>query len=160
MSEPTPVAVFAKEVSTGALGAISRRDMQRMQEHADRYYTAIRNRKGDSDVVAIARNTGLSVEDVRKVKEHIFLNHHLGLDEDEPEKPKRFDADYDMAVSWQNLEIGKNIREMDMVLLKHELTELELMNKGVSYYDAHSEAEKRYNYIKYVRELDTREGVR
>ena len=56
---------------------------------------------------------------------------------------------------------GKNIMEMDIVLLHHELMESRLMNEnGMSYNEAHREAEKEYSYIKYVKELDLKEGIR
>ena len=59
-----------------------------------------------------------------------------------------------MAVSWQRLIEGKNIREMDIVLLKHELMEYELMKQGMVYEEAYHITEKTYNYRKYTRELD------
>jgi hypothetical protein len=138
---------------TNAKGAIPRSDYERMDEHAVRYYEEIRRRK--SDVASIANNTGFSVEDVEKIKQHIFFTEHeLGA-----EIPLRFSPDYDMAVSWQRLIDGRDIREMDIILLKHELTELTLMAQGHSYEAAHLAAEAEYNYTKYTKELDAREGI-
>ena len=140
---------------TGAGGAIARSDYNRMEKHAERYYEAIRRRKSESDVEAIARNTGFSVEDVRKIRRHVFMDvHDLG-----DRGIQRFDPSFDMAVSWQNLADGKNIREMDIVMLHHELEELKLMAQGLDYDTAHETVQKVYNYQKYVRELDAREGV-
>jgi hypothetical protein len=140
---------------TGASGAVARSDYKRMEKHAKRYYEAIRNRKSESDVEAIARNTGFSVEDVRKIRHHVFMDmHDLGI-----YGIKRFDPSFDMAVSWQNLADGKNIREMDIVLLHHELEELKLMAQGWDYDTAHRTVEKVYNYQKYVKELNTKEGI-
>ena len=139
---------------TGASGAIPRKDIQRMDEHAERYYSEIRRRK--SDVSAIAENTGLSVENIKNIKEHIFLNEYaLGDD-----KLERFSPDYDMAVSWQRLIDGKDIQEMDIVLLNHELMEYELMKQGLLYKEAHEIAEKSYNYTKYVIELNRKAGIK
>ena len=133
---------------SGASGAILRNDTERMDAHAKRYYEEIRKRK--SDIAAIAKNTGFSVEDVEKVKKHVFIDtHDLG-----DEIPERFAPDYDMAVSWQRLIDGKDIQEMDIVLLNHELMEYELMKQGLSYNEAHRIAEKSYNYNKYIDELD------
>ena len=70
------------------------------------------------------------------------------------EAPERFTPDYDMAVSWQRLTAGKDIKEMDIVLLNHELMEYELMKQGMSYNEAHRITEKTYNYKKYTDELD------
>ena len=109
-----------------------------------------------SDIDTISENAGFSVDDMRKIKEHIFFNRYdLGGLE-----PERFEADYDMAVSWQRLIEGKSIQEMDIIMLKHELLEQSLMKeKGLPYREAHREAEKSYNYIKYIKELDSKEGI-
>ena len=52
-----------------------------------------------------------------------------------------------MSLSWQRLIEGKHIEEMDIILLRHELFEQELMlDKGLSYKQAHRDAEQKYNY--------------
>ena len=136
---------------TGASGAIPRNDFDRLSKHAQLYYEEVRNRSGD--VESIAKNTGFSVEDVQKIKEHVFLNYY-DLDEKEP---TRFHPDYDMAVSWQRLTDGKSIQEMDIVLLKHELMEYNIMKtEGVKYREAHEITEKVHNYKAYLIELDRR----
>ena len=45
---------------------------------------------------------------------------------------------------------GKNIKPHDITLLNHKLLESEIMtdNSGITYEDAHSMAEKVYNYKK------------
>ena len=63
-----------------------------------------------------------------------------------------------MAQSWQRLCEGKQIREMDLVLLKHELLESEYMEQGYSQSDAHKKAEEQYNYSICVKELHEKEG--
>jgi len=139
---------------TGASGAIPRNDIKRMQEHAQRYYEEIRKRS--SDVKSIENNTEFSKDDLEKIKQHIFINKYdLGY-----EAPKSFDPDYDMAVSWQRLIDGKDIREMDIIMLKHELMEYDLMvEKGLSYEEAHAITDKEYCYSKYINELNRREGI-
>lgn len=140
--------------NTGASGAIPRSDVKRMDDHATQYYEQIRQRTTDVD--AIAKNTGLSIEDVQSVKNHVFIERHdLGR-----KNPTRFDPSYDMAVSWQRLIDGRDIQEMDMVLLKHELHELRLMAQGAGYRDAHIQAELLYNYSQFVQALNLKEGVR
>ena len=142
-------------VNISISGAIPRNDRNRMDKHAELYYAEIRKR--DGDIAAISKNTGFSVDDIRKIKAHIFNNRYdLG-----GVKAECFDADYDMAVSWQRLIEGKNIKKMDIVLLNHELLEQSLMNeKMMSYTEAHREAEKSYSYIKYVKNLNQKEGIR
>ncbi|MCL2618675.1 MAG: hypothetical protein FWD98_06445, partial [Defluviitaleaceae bacterium] len=150
--------IEANEDGTNTLhqsGAVSRHDIVRMGEHAELYYEEIRNRDPNSDIKAIARNTDFSEDDVRKIREHMFVNKYeldAGF--------KRFDPDYDMSVSWQNLVSGKNIREMDIIMLHHELMEHDLMNShGMSYPASHEIAEHSFNYLKFVRELERKEGV-
>jgi len=143
-----------KALTSGASGAIPRHDWSRMDAHAKMFYEQVRKRK--TDVESISHNTGFAIDDIRKVKEHIFLNEYdLG-----DESPTRFDPLYDIAVSWQRLIGGSDIREMDIVLLKHELLEYELMNEQrLEYKAAHKIAEQSYNYSKYVKELDEKEGL-
>lgn len=125
-------------------GAISRSDYKRMDKHAELYYKEIRKRT--SDIEAISRNTKFSVEEVKKIKEHIFINEYELLG-----GFKNFDPNYDMAVSWQRLIDGSNIKEMDIVLLNHELLEYDYMNfEKMNYVDAHKLVEQKYNYSKYL----------
>jgi hypothetical protein len=110
-------------VAIDASGAITRSDWKRMDTHAKMYYEQIRKRK--TDVIAIVKNTNFTIADINKIKEHIFYNeYNLG-----DELPSRFDPLYDIAVSWQRLIDGINIKEMDIVLLNHELLEYKLMNE-------------------------------
>lgn len=141
-------------INTGASGAIPRADMKRQNQHAKLFYEEVRMRKGD--ISAVAKNSGFSIDDVEKIKNHMFFNKYdLG-----DEQPSCFDPDYDMAVSWQRLTEGKAIQEMDIVLLNHELMEYGLMSeKGLNYHEAHKITEKIYDYAKYVRELNEKEGV-
>jgi len=140
--------------STGASGAISRKDIAKMEAHAELYYNEIRKR--ESDIEAISHNTGFSKENIALIKKHIFFNEYdLGK-----KNLSRFDPSYDIAISWQRLQEGKNIQEMDIVLLNHELMEFRLMEEqGLNYRQAHELAETKYNYSKYIKELDEKEGV-
>ncbi len=129
----------------GALNPESEKDFARCEEHASRYYEEIRKRK--SDIAAIAKNTGYSEQEIEIIKNHVFINKYdLGEDE-----PTTFYPNYDIAVSWQNLIEGKNIEEKDLVLLRHEYHEHNLMVKeGLSYIEAHEKTQKLYNYKKAV----------
>lgn len=45
-------------------------------------------------------------------------------------------------------------------MLNHELMEYELMTeKGLSYNEAHKITERTYNYAKYIKELNRKEGL-
>ncbi len=140
---------------SGAGGAIPRVDIAKQEAHAKLYYEEVRKRTGD--IAAIAKNSGFSVEDVAKIKQHVFFNKYdLGQNE-----PSAFDPSYDMAESWQRLINGKAIREMDIIMLKHELMEYRLMNEqGLDYRTAHNIAEEKYNYTKFIKELDGKEGLK
>ena len=140
---------------TGASGAIPRSDQKRMESHAKLYYDEIRKRKGDVSV--IAKNSGMTEEDIEAIKNHVFINEYdLG-----GPVPERFYPSYDMAISWQRLIEGKDIQEMDIVMLKHELLEYGIMrDEKLPYSQAHDKANERYNYEEYCIELDRRAGVR
>ncbi len=96
---------------TGASGAIPVNDQSRRYAHAALYYEEIRKRSTDTQ--SIAKNTGWNENAISKIKHHVFFKEHdLGLEE-----LVRFDADYNMAVSWQRLTNGISILEEDLVLL-------------------------------------------
>ena len=111
------------------------------EAHAERYYGLARSMK--TDVERIAGNTGYSEDVIRQVKDFIFNEiHDLG-----DSLPRRFDPSFAMAQSWQRLMNGTP-EPHDITMLKHEQVEMELMKKGMSQYDAHIEASKKYNYAK------------
>lgn len=111
-------------------------------KHAETYYESVRKRNTKNEITKIAQNTGFSQEDILVVYNHIFENKYVlgGVH-------KRFDPDYDMAISWERLFSGKNIQEHDLILFKHELMESKLMSQGVDYDTAHGETQKKYDYL-------------
>lgn len=111
--------------------------------HAKMYYEQVRNRNKEMQVNRVARNSGFLPSDVEKIYNHIFINEH-----DLEQGRQRFDPNYDMAESWRRLtEVGgKNVQKHDLVMLHHELMELNLMAKGMSYDDAHEKTNEIYNY--------------
>lgn len=125
---------------SGAISGALDPDSSKANEHAERYYESVR--KMSSDCKHIAENTGFSEEEIKRVKNFIFLEKHdLGGSE-----PERFYPDYDMAQSWQRLIDGKNIQPHDITLLRHELMEDDLMKKGLTQKEAHKQAEHKYHY--------------
>ncbi|MDR2578080.1 MAG: hypothetical protein LBC70_04600 [Chitinispirillales bacterium] len=129
------------EISGAASGALDS-DSPQADEHAKRYYEAIRNRTSDSDVTRIAKNTNFSEKVVKQIKNHVFLDvHNLGGG-----KMGRFTPEYDMALAWDRL-IQGTYTELDITLLKHELVELTQMRcHGYDYNKAHDIANIYHNW--------------
>ncbi len=108
------------------------------ERHAKLYYEEMRKRT--SDVNRIANNTGFSREDVQKIKDYIFIDeHNLG------DVTKRFDESYMMAESWRRLQEGSQ-QPHDLLMLKHELEEIRLVESGLPQDEAHIRATRKYDY--------------
>ena len=122
-------------------GAITDEDSNEATKHAEKMYGQIRKRK--TDVKRIAQNTGYSEEQIEKIKKYLFVDEHL-LDGE----IKQFAPDFSIAQSWDRLFYGNNIQPHDLLLLKHEIMEMELKEKGLSHQDAHDLTNKTYNYQK------------
>ncbi|ELJ9287661.1 minor capsid protein [Staphylococcus pseudintermedius] len=116
------------------------------QRHADDYYEEIRNRKEEIEIREVARNTGFRQSTIKRIYKHIFINKY------ELEKGyTTFDSDFEMAKSWFRLREGKEIKQMDIIMLKHEALEHYLMNKyNYKYKEAHDIVERKYNYNKAI----------
>lgn len=128
---------------SGALNKKNDPDGSRREAHAEDYYRQIRHRDKGGTIKKVATSAGVSEEEAATAIEHVFFATH-----DLSEGRKRFDADYDMSQSWQRLIEGRPERH-DLVLLKHEAHEAELMKKGISYEEAHKmTVQAGYNYDK------------
>jgi hypothetical protein len=112
------------------------------ERHSEIYYESVR--KMTTDIENIAKNTGFDKQDIWRIKEHIFYKEH---DLGEAEK-RRFHPSYDMAQSWQRLIDGRAIEPHDIILLRHELMEVDLMDNGLSQQDAHNLTNLKFNYRK------------
>lgn len=113
------------------------------ERHAELYYNSVRNRDKNQEIARVAKNSGFSQSDIERIYNHVFIKkHHLAGGY------KRFDPNYDMAESWRRLSEtgGNNIQKHDLVMLNHELLEQKLMSQGLSYDEAHTETNKKYNY--------------
>jgi hypothetical protein len=96
---------------------------------------------GVNDIEAVSRNTGLTVDEISRLKNHLFLEKHLvpkqgGL----LTKHQYLDADDDIARIWtysQNNDITKydSLRNWFRKLADHELEESRLMKEGMSLVD-------------------------
>ena len=127
-------------VTGGSAGGILDKSWKEQDRHAEVYYEAIRNRKSQSDIQAIAKNTGFSIEDITAIRNHVFIEEHGFADG----RHERFGNDIDIALAWQRLEQG-NFTDLDILLLNHELEELTIMKSTGYYYErAHWIASKKY----------------
>ncbi len=125
-------------VSSGAKSGALNPSSEEAIKHGELMYQTFRNIK--SDVPKIAKVTGLSVQEIQKVKNYLFFN-------------SEFNSDYDQAQSWDRLRHGKPI-EADLILIKHELLEIEYRNSGMDYNSAHALAQKEYNYHEAITEYN------
>ncbi len=67
---------------------------------------------------------------------------------------RKFDADIDQALAWKRLIDGKDIRETDILFLRHELLEAQLMREqGMFYEKAHEIANQQYNWEKAIEQI-------
>lgn len=118
---------------------------------AEKKYELIR--KAD-DVGAVAKASGMSVDDIRQIKHHVFYSKdHKLYDGVGPLHP-----DYNMAVAWQRLTDG-NPLDRDILLLKHELLESQaekMYNITVS--EAHAIAKKEYAWDEEIEKLFGEDG--
>lgn len=114
-------------------------DSKRARKHAAVYYESVRHMTTDCE--RIAAHTGFREQDIRVIKNHVFIEEH-----DLYAGRQRFTPDYEMAQSWQRLIDGRNIQERDIVLLNHEYIESVFMKTGFSTVEAHEKAQGIYNY--------------
>lgn len=135
-------------VSTGAAKKqlTFAQEMKRRDQHAQRYYESVRNRQHDA--ATIARNTGWKESAVEAVRQHVFVQEHTLAD-----GVMRFAPDYDQAEAWRRLLEGKDIKDSDIVFLRHEFVELTQMRlRGLTYDEAHAIANRQHNWYNLVRE--------
>jgi len=126
---------------SGAVSGALNPDSDEAKRHTEQYYESVR--KMTTDVKNIAKNTNMSENDIKDIKNYLFVDKH-----DLEYGHKRFDESYDIAQSWQRLIDGKDIKTQDMTLLHHELLEMRLVKNGMTQDSAHIIATKQYNYAK------------
>lgn len=131
--------IDAPEFQSGAKRTIGWKD-----RHADLYYEEVRNRKPYSDAKKIASHiSGFDEDQVEEIRQHMFIKEQPRMG-----TLKRFDPDYDQSQAWQRLVEGKNIKESDITMLKHEYMELMIMKEtGCTYEEAHNQANEVYNWF-------------
>jgi len=124
------------------------------EQQAQAFYdTCVSN--GDSDVVLIANSTGFSYDDVLAIKKHIMEEEHLF----ENGSVRKFDANIDQALAWQRL-MQNRATETDILLLNHELRELNYMKKtGCTYEKAHKYSSKKYDWQSAVDSMNDTDNI-
>lgn len=133
------------KISGGISGAITNTLSDKAERHAELRYEFIRNNK--YDVEKIAKNTGYSVAQIQSIKNYLFIDKH-----DLGDKIDRFVPDFCIAQSWDRLTTGK-IEKHDLILLKHEIMEQELIENGLTQDEAHKITSQKYNYQKEAEEF-------
>lgn len=115
------------------------KDSKEQEKYAKRAYEEIRKKNAESDISKVSASSGLSKEEVRKIRNHLFISKH------NLEKGfVRFDESAEIANAWEALEQGRP-KELDIMLIKHELEELTIMEKyGYDYNKAHLLANLKY----------------
>lgn len=140
---------YAEERSSGAKsGALNKDndpDGKKRTKHAVEYYKEILSRDRKSVIAKLSESAGLSKEEMEIAFNHLLVDEHDLLD-----GRGRFAPDYDIAISIQRLLDGNGIEERDLVLFRHEYEESMLMRRGMSYTEAHDEANKLFNYEQYL----------
>ena len=127
---------------TGAeCGGILDKSEIEQSRFAESYYLEIKNRKSKSDIKRIAKNTGISEEDVKIARCHLFeTEKHLMADG----SYRKFDKSPEIALAWQRLE-QNNFSEVDVILLNHEVTEAKIMaDTNCCYEKAHWQSNLQY----------------
>lgn len=93
------------------------------------------------DARKIAESSGMTVDEIRQIKRHIFYNKHKTY-----EGYKNLYPDYDMAVAWKRLYEGCP-EERDILLLKHELLESNLEKEyNLTMSEAHAKATEKFDW--------------
>ena len=121
----------------------------RKDKHAYLMYDSIKNsnqkitkRKIFNNIKNFDVMKDFTKQDVEIAFNHIFNDLH-----DLEEGKMLFRPDYEMAQSWNRLINDDNIKENDLILLRHERMEHDLMYKeGYSYQEAHDIANLHYKY--------------
>ena len=124
---------------TGGHYYIDKEEDSKRDKQANRAYEKY-CREDDSKRIAMV--TGFSVQDIQRIRSHVFFKKHDRNDN----RYDRFDPSYDMAVAWKRLREGKPLPR-DITLLKHELLESEVEQKyNLTASEAHKIADQQYGW--------------
>ncbi|MGW8956826.1 hypothetical protein [Paenibacillus sp. NPDC055715] len=102
-------------------------------KHLERKYIEIR-KSGIEDIGTVAKNTGLTEEQILKMKKHLFLDRKQLSVGGKPYEELYFQADAEIAYAWQKAKKGELIdkeKEWFRKLANHEIKEKEFMDGGM-----------------------------
>ena len=139
----------------GALNSKNDPDYKKRDRHAELYYNELRNIDIEYTIESITSNTKIDRQLVERAYKYVFIERH------NLEKGYTyFDSDYDMAESFRRLRTNDNIKQHDIILLKHEALESRIWdeNPNMSYEQVHNIAQKQYNYSKALLEWKKKNG--
>ena len=118
--------------------------------HAKLYYDEITNRKKDNVVKKISKNGNITITAAKRIYNHIFVEDHDFQDGSR----HKFAPDYYMAESFRRIIDDENVQPHDLIMLKHENLELNLMRKyNLAYEQAHNLTVKKYDYNKALKDF-------
>lgn len=130
------------DIGEAALSGAIRGNDRRMEDHAVRYYEAVRKMHRPTVVTAIERESGLTTEEAERAFSHLFIEEHdLGEN-----GVRRFFEDYEISQSMQRILAGLGVCQHDRLLFQHELVESIYMARGIPQGQAHDQANLLYNY--------------
>ncbi len=110
-----------------------------LDNKTEKFYNVMR--ESAEDIRAISKNTGLPIETIEKIKNHVFIEEHILR-----EGRGRFFPDADMAAAWQRL-IDNNYVYSDLKMLQHEYAEALIMRGlEITYDEAHYIVNEIYNW--------------
>ncbi len=150
-------AYWLDEENVKQSGAI-RKDMEHVQNFealtdkenkAKKIYLELGQRDANFAGKIIAKVGNISDTEGKQVFNHIFRNKHKFDDEISGEiYEDYFDPDYDMAQSFLRILNRQKVLERDIILIKHELLESNLMkeNPDLTYKEAHKITNQQFNY--------------
>lgn len=150
-------AYWIDEEKVTQSGAI-RKDMEHVQNFealtdkenkAKKIYLELGQRDAVFAGKIIAKAGNISDTEGKQVFNHIFRNKHKFDDEISGEiYEDYFDPDYDMAQSFLRILNRQKVLERDIILIKHELLESNLMkeNSNLTYKEAHKITNQQFNY--------------
>lgn len=137
---------------SGAISGALDPNSDEASTHAKLYYEEIRN--NNSDIERIAKLLNKSKEQILLVKNYLFIDEHILTG-----KIARFDPEIHIAQSWQRLAYMQDkVLPHDLLLIEHELMEMDLVNSGVPQQVAHDLTNQRYNYTDACDEYDKQMG--
>lgn len=123
-------------------------DILKNAEITEKYYDNIRSKDNSDFISKISKNSGMDYQDVEKIVNHVFKERHTF----ENGITKYFDTSEEIVKAFERLKT-KEFTNTDLLLLKHELTELTYMkNKKYNIYEiAHEMANKKYNWEEVIK---------